>query len=42
MKRVIEEAGTHTVWVCLAEVSEDHMAALVSNWVIEITPDANP
>ena len=41
LKGMIEAAGAKTFRGCLAEVSEDHMAALVSNWIIEITPDTN-
>ena len=41
LKGIVEAACTKTFRGCLAEVSEDHMAALVSNWIIEITPDTN-
>ena len=41
LKGIVEAAGTKTFRGCLAEVSEDHMSALVSNWIIEITPDTN-
>ncbi len=41
LKGMIEAAGAMTFRGCLAEVSEDHMAALVSNWIIEITPDTD-
>ena len=41
LKGMIEAAGTKTFWGCLAEVGEDNMSALVSNWIVKITPDTN-
>lgn len=41
LEGMIEATGTNTVWGCFTEISEDHMSALVSNWIIEMTPDTN-